>query len=546
MEKRSRRTKEKNSMRKDSVVAVGIYAYIGSLIFRIILCHMIGEKGIGYFGIAAELFVIFSFCISYGLSEAVTSLVRYRIKREQYKNAEKVLRCAVILAIVAGGICSFVFLFFGQAFAEKVAGLPLCALAVQMMAPAIVFSVPVGVYRGYFQGNGTRVPTVHSKLLEMLLFYVGGLLCCGLLRGYGQKVSALLQNEDYAAAYGAMGASIGFLASSVFCLLHLIFLVFIYRRNSKRTFQNETLRYQEKNGHILHMLIGASLPSVLYVFVFHCLPLLDGCLYLHMAKEGIQTETIWGIYYGKYLPVTGIVGSLIALTSLEPVRKILSFIDREEYRLAKERTGIVIHQLLLLSVPAAVFTAVLAENILNLLFGGNNTEEASLLMWGSFGIPFYVLAIVFLNMLVRLKKMKSVVICGSTAVLVHIVLVYVLLHGTGLDILAPILGGIVSYLLLAIGGFSLLCRSLQYTQEWVRSVAFTVIAAGIAGLVIMLINRALASAAGTTVSLVVCLVVGSLIYMVLLTVTKAVSEKEMESMKGGGVLRAFAGLLHFM
>ena len=546
MEKRSKRTKEKNSMRRESVVTVGIYAYIGSLIFRIILCRMIGIKGTGYFGIAAESFVIFSFCISYGLSEAVAALVRYRIKREQYKNAEKVLRCAVILAIVVGGIFSLAFLFFGQLFAEKVVGLPLSGLAVQMMAPALVFGSLSGVYRGYFQGNGTRVPTVHSKILEMVLFYAGGLLGCGLLHGYGEKVSALLQNEDYAAAYGAMGATVGFLVSSVFCLLHLMFLAFVYRRNSKRLLQNDTLRYQEKNGHILHMLISAALPAVLYALVFHCLPLLDGCLYLHMAKEGVQADLAWGNYYGKYLTITGIVGSLIALTGIEPVRRIMTFIEREEYRLAKERTGIMIHQLLLISVPAAIFTAVLAENILHLLFCGNNTKEASYLMWGCFGIPFYVLAIVFLNMLVRLKKMKPVVACGGIAVLTHAILVYVLLHNTGLDILAPVIGGIVFYLILAGFGFLLLCRSLQYTQEWIRSVAFTVITAGIAGLIIMLINRVLTPAAGTTVSLFVCLPVGMLVYIILLTVTRAVSEKEMESMKGGGVLMAVARLLHFM
>ena len=52
----------------------------------------------------------------------------------------------------------------------------------------------------------------------------------------------------------------------------------------------------------------------------------------------------------------------------------------------------------------------------------------------------------------------------------------------------------------------------------------------------MLLNRLFTSFAGTTIALVVSLPLGIVIYMVLLIVTKAVTEKELENMAGGRIL----------
>lgn len=546
MNRLSKRAKEKTGTRKDSFAVVTILAYTGSLIFRMILYYLIGEKGVGYFGIANELYIVISFLFSYGLSEAVTSLVRYRIRREQFKNAEKVLHGALILAVIAGGLFSILFLVGGQFFAEKVIGMPLAGLAVSFMAPALVFSLLTGVFRGYFQGNGSKVPSLHSKILETVFVIIGGSIGAGLLYGYGEKVSALLQNTDYAAAYGAMGASVGFLAASVLCFLHMLFLFLIYHRKMQQQIMRDVQRSQDRRGRILRMLIGVGIPYATYGFLFHCMPLLNSCFYFHTFEANADTAVLWGNYYGKYMVITGSIGSLITVTSLEPVRKIVFFAEREEYRSAREKISFLIHQLALFCVPAAVFTAVFSENLLNILFKGNNIRTAEWISWGSVGIVCYVFAILFMNILMRMKKMKYVLACGGAALLMHIVFTLILLQKTQLNILALVIGNIIFYLILMIAGFWLISRSFQYTQEWIKSIAFTIVNAGIAGLVSMLLNRALVGMTGSTISLLVCLPVGMVVYLILLVVTRSVSEREMENISGGGILREVAKLLHFL
>ena len=82
----------KAASRKDLFAVIGIFVYLCSLIFRILLQFIIGEKGIGYFSIASEIYFLSGCVLATGLSEAVTVLVRFRIRREQFKNADRVLR----------------------------------------------------------------------------------------------------------------------------------------------------------------------------------------------------------------------------------------------------------------------------------------------------------------------------------------------------------------------------------------------------------------------------------------------------------------------
>ena len=341
---KTRVKREKKTVRRDTYGAVGIVTYVFCLIFRIPLLYLIGEKGIACFSMANELYLFTGCLLAGGLSEATAALVRYRMKREQYASAQKVLKGGLILGAVTGGIFSAVFFLAGQAYAEAVAGMPLAGLCINMMAPALVFQTLTGVIKGYFQGNGSRVPAIHSRILETVFLFAGGILGAVLLHGYGKKVSALLQNEDYAAAYGAFGACAGILTAAVLCFLHMLFLLLIFLRNRKRQSGRELQNGHDKGFHIAHMLLGTAVPYSLLAVVFQTLPFFDGIFFQQFSRASAEKAVLWGNYYGKYLVITGILWGILALTNLEPVRKIGVLVDREEYRSAREKLGSVIHQ----------------------------------------------------------------------------------------------------------------------------------------------------------------------------------------------------------
>ena len=537
---------ERKAFRKDHYVLICTFSYILSLIFRIPLLYMIGEKGVAYFSIANEIYILAGGLFTYGLSKAVSMLIRYRIKREQYKNADRVLQGALLLASVTGIIIGVFVLLAGEWIAGQVAGVPLAGLAVCMVSFSIIFQMLTGVFRGYFEGNGSRVPSMHSVVLKSLVMIPAGLIGASLLRQYGAKVSALLKVEDYASAYGAMGAMIGILAASVLGFLHMLLLYFIYHGKAKKQTARELQKNPDKRLNILHMLIGTAVPFACYAVSFRIVPLLDGIFFVRAAKEGIDATQLWGNYYGKYLVVIGIISFLVSLAGSGQMKKIIYFMERDEFRMAREKMGALIHQTALISIPAAIFTAVLAENFLNLLFKGNNDDIVYHTAWGSIIIVLFAFSGLFADFLIRLENLMHVIFYEVIALVMHVALTLILLKNTDLSLMAVVISNIVSFIVLMVIGFLLLCRRLQYRQEWIHTFAFPVIDAAIAGIAVMLLNRLFASFAGTTIALIVSLPLGIILYMVLLIVTRAVTERELGNMAGGRILLTLGRWMRFM
>ena len=102
------------SSRKDQYMTTVLLVAMGALIFRIPLGLMIGDKGITCYASAYEIYLVVAGTASYGLSEAVAALVKFRVKREQYKNARMVLNGALLFGGALGLIFSAFFCISGQ------------------------------------------------------------------------------------------------------------------------------------------------------------------------------------------------------------------------------------------------------------------------------------------------------------------------------------------------------------------------------------------------------------------------------------------------
>ena len=108
---------------------------------------------------------------SYGLPMAVSKLVSARFTKKKYKSAAKVLRCSVIIGVITGGAAALL-VFFGAGFIENVVyggGIPGLAIPLRVLAPTIFLVAILGVLRGFFQGQGTMIPTAVSQIIEQLV-----------------------------------------------------------------------------------------------------------------------------------------------------------------------------------------------------------------------------------------------------------------------------------------------------------------------------------------------------------------------------------------
>ncbi len=544
-----RRKGTERKKKKDIIMATGLIAYLIVLLIRIPLGRMIGDKGIGFFAAGMELFLVSTAVISYGISRAVAVLIKYRMKREQYKNAGKVFRSALLFSIISGGLFACILFVLSQPIAEILLLEKLSYLTIAAAAPAVMLSFIIGVLRGYFQGMGSAMPTVHSQLLERVIMFVSSLILASIAYAYGLKVAALLKNEEYAAAYGAMGSILGLTAACIFGALHLLFIYILYARQWKKQVGKDSSRATESGLQIVSMLFTTALPYSICALLYHMNYLVDQRIFnyaMNIAGKDSLRVAHWGVYYGKYSVVIGAAVVLCTLPLTGAVLKIGQLYDRQDQGGVREELGRSIHQLSIFSIPCAFLIAVLAEPIASILFKGDIKTAVLLIQSGSAVIVLASFTYFLTAILQRIRKLQIVMLGGLIAFLSHLILIILLLNNTQLGITAVVCGSILFYLASCVVCFFGVMRHMKYSQEWVRTFAVTLIAAGTSALIGMLLNKLLLSFAGNVITLLLCIVVYLITYHVFLIVLRGVRKEELEEMTGGNIITSIAVRLHLI
>lgn len=525
--------------RREWMGNVGLVACFIGLLLRIPLSRMMGDKGIGFFAGAMELFTVISVVFTYGFSRALAVQMKYRARRDMYKSAGRVYRNVMIITIAAGGLLAAGMLVFSEQTAGILLLEPRAYLAVTAAAPAVLLAAVMGVMRGYFQGMGTMVPTVHSRLVEKIIQFGASLLLCSAFYAYGEKVAALRKTPEFAPAYGAMGAALGLTVACGFGILHMVLMRMVYAKTFKQQLERDSSKYAESGAQIFLVFFQTALPYLLCALLYNMNYLIDQRIFnyaMNRKEKGSIRVAHWGIYYGKYTAVIGIAAVVCAFLAASGVPKIVQLQEKQEGREAQFRFGNLMHFLAILTIPCAVWLAVLAEPLVGVLFTGDQKTAVSLIRTGSAVVVLFPFAHLFMNILQRTRKQRTVIFGGLAAFLLHLAALLLFVTVTDMGIHAAACGTMVFWLTVCVAGFIGVSGYLRYSPDWIRFFAIPAAAACVAGLLALLICRLLLGVAGNAVTLLVCLLVCLAVYNGLLFLFKAVKEEELREMPGGGFL----------
>ena len=184
----------------------GVIVRMLGLLKRVPLYYIIGDVGNSYYSAAYEIYnIVFTISV-YGLPISVSKLVSANVSNGQYRNANKIFKCALTFAFVTGLISSVLVFVFADRLSMFL-NEPMSLLALRTLAPTLFVVSIMGVMRGYFQGMGTMIPTAVSQLIEQIFVVSVSITAAFFMSRQGEKVGLILQNENYKAAYGARGAT---------------------------------------------------------------------------------------------------------------------------------------------------------------------------------------------------------------------------------------------------------------------------------------------------------------------------------------------------
>ena len=534
--------KNNNFIVQGGILAMaGILSRLIGIARRFPMEHIIGDKGNGYYSTAYEVYAMMLIISCYSLPLAVSKVVSMKISKRQYKSAERAFRCAMAFAVVTGGLTFFVCEVFGDVLAS-VMGEPMSAPALKVLGPALLIVSVMGVFRGYFQGLGTMMPTAVSQILEQVFVLIGSIAGAYFLFRYGEKVGALLHNEDYAPSYGAAGASIGPVVGSLIGLVFLMFVFMLYKASTKRRSVRDAGKRADSYGQLFKVIILTILPVLLSTTVYNLSNVIDIKIYNDvMTAKGLDSVRAYnlGVYTGKYRVLVNVPIAIANAMCSSIVPVLTSLMARNEIGQAKAKIEQAMRFTMLVAIPSAVGLTVLARPIITTLYRGEIDMAVELLHIGSVSVIFYTISTLTNGVLQGINKMQLPVRNAAIALVIHIAALYGALQfdwGINALVFANILFAVI---VCALNAFSIR-RYLEYRQEYMRTFVTPLIAAVAMGGVIVVINLLLSKVVGSVVVVIVGIFVGVVVYAVALILLKGVTERDLRNMPGGGIILTLA------
>ncbi len=551
MQKEQKKKRGSSFLVQGSILAVaGLIVRIIGLVYRIPMTNILGDEGIGVYSAAYQIYNIILLLSSYSLPLAVSKLVSARLALKQYRNAYRVFLGSMALALIVGAAAGLLAFFGADFFANSVLNMPEAATAIQVLAPAIFFMAILGVLRGFFQGQGTMIPTALSQIFEQIVNAVVSVLAAYYLFQYGRRADLVHGTAVYANGYGAAGGTMGTLMGAVTALIFCAFVYALYGSVLKRRVNHDRTKVMDTYRDIGRMLIITVVPVIISSVMYNVSSLIDNSVFGYYMQSTNQLDTykaVWGAYSGKYLTMVHVpvaIATSLASSVIPTLSRSMARGDRAE---ALNSIGMTIRFAMLIAIPSAVGLGVLATPVMELLFSGNTSLAGSLMMWGSSAVVFFSLSTVTNAVLQGINHMRSPVINAAISLVVHAALLAVLLWGFHMGIYGVVAANIVFGICMCVLNDLSIRKIMDYHQEIRKTFLLPILASAIMGVIVWIVHHALLSVTGIRVlAMVVCIVIGIVVYFVLLLLLKCVDEVELAGMPMGRRLVKVGKKLHLL
>ncbi|NNJ29116.1 putative polysaccharide biosynthesis protein [Lacrimispora defluvii] len=534
------------------LAAAGIIVRIIGMFYRIPLADILGDEGNGYYSSAFSIYSILLIVSSYSLPTAVSKMVAVRLARKEYINSIKVLKVSLFYGTVVGGLGAAVLWFGADLFANDFLKMPYTSYALKTLAPTILIIAYLGVFRGYFQGIGTMLPTAISQIFEQIVNAVISIYAAAMLFQEGVRSNALYGSTQYSYAFGAAGGTIGTGAGALAGLLFLLFILFSYRPVMKRQSRRDRSGYLETYGSLSTVLIMTVLPIVFSSVAYNISIVVDNSIYgISMASMGMGAPEIaanWGIYSGKYrllfnIPVA--IANSLASALIPSLSQAVA--ERSRTQIIR-KISMVIRFSMIIAIPSTVGLTVLAGPICNLLFSrSDNVSLIKMMIYGSSAVVFFSLSTVTNAVLQGINHMKTPLKNAIISLILHVGILWVMLYPLKMGIYGVLYSNILFALTMCLlNGFSIR-RYLNYRQEIKKTFFLPTLAAGIMGAVCygvyFLVHAVLKhNILGVLASVAAAVIV----YGVLLLKFQCVDESELNGFPGGRKLAGIARKYHLL
>ena len=457
-------TQKNNLLRNASflMIAALISKVIG-LLYKSPLSEIVGEIGIGYYGLAQNAYLILLMIASFSIPQAVSKVIAERLAFKEYKNAQKFFRGALIYTMILSG-ASALFCLFGAKYMIP-SNQPGATLALQVLAPTIFLSGILGVYRGYFQAHSNMLPTSLSQIIEQILNAAVSIGAAWLFIHFFSDGT-----KEGIAKWGAAGGTVGTGAGVLIALLFMAAAYEVNRKQIARHVRADQTGKEDSYREIFRVLFLIVTPIIFSSFIYNINGYINGVMYSELAgRQGVNSEvvsTLYGEYSVYFLTIINIPLTLAGAAPTSMIPEVSALYAQHRRKAARRKIDEATQLSMFISIPAAVGLAVLAYPITRLWFPNTNGTAGTLLLIGAVTIIFNTNSNVSNGVLQGIGKANLPMWNAAIALVINVGLLVALLQLTSLGIYAVLVATIVYSIVICILNDISMKKYIHYKNPW--------------------------------------------------------------------------------
>lgn len=527
------------------IVQESLELYFLLIIFfcRILLSRFLGDEGMCYFAGPFELYMMAMIAYSFSKSDVVALLMKARIKREQYKNSLTVFHTSFSCSIGFSVLYALVCILGVQFICTNIFLCTYSWMTLLMILPAIICAFVCAPIKGFFNAINQYGIVVIGQLLMIILSVIGLFLGAVLGIRYGTDIANLLFNDSILYCYASGFAAAGFSIAQIIVLIYYIVFYLLLGRELKSVAVSDTMKRTETVSQILPIIYSNFSVKFLQLLFLQLIVLIGQNIFIkynNETEQAHQSLAFWGCYYGKYLPVVGIVIVICILPLMPQINGVLRSYLKEDRRATKDRFEKLIQRFILNAIPCAILISILAPYVIRVCFKGMTTSIIQVMQCGTILIIACIALYVFKQLLYKLQENKIMLVIHTIGFIVFLFGASIAIKVTNSGLLGIMIAMSISFILQGIGLFFIVKHIWGCRVNYFVSILLPLLCASISGLIILLFTHFFDGKLADYMMLLLGAGFGYVIYMILLLTLKVVSSNQVQSMRFGNIWLSIA------
>lgn len=537
--------KNDNTLVKNAsfLMAAALISKIIGMLYKSPLSTTLGSQSFALFQYAQNAYFILLMIASFSIPQAVSKIMAEKIAFKRYRDAQKVFYCALLYAVIAGGIVALFCLFGASVMVpDKMAG---ARLALQMLAPTIFLSGILGVFRGYFQAYRNMMPTSLSQIIEQIFVAVFALLMSTLMIS-----SHSGKGKDVVQSWGAAGATLGTGTGVLAALLFMLLVYGINRRIIRKRIKRDRASVNESTAQVMKTIVLIVMPIIFSAFIYNVNGYINSYMYTDiLGKKGMDENLLQTLYaeYGYFMTLINIPLTLASTAPTSMIPEVSAHYAMRDRKGANEKIDRATWISMIISIPAAVGLSVLSGPVTRLIFPETNGVAAQLLIIGGITIILNGNSNISNGVLQGIGKPNIPMIHAAIALGADVIVMALLLLLTDLGVYAIVLSMVVYAVVMCILNERAMKKYMKHKNPWKKAYLYPLIASVPMGIVAGGVYYGLYLLVPSNIlCLGVSVILAVIVYFTAYVLVSKPSKGELSMIPGGSMLYRAARKFHLI